>query len=300
MKKIIYGLFLAIVPFMNAAAENDLKAYLSGDTLFYNQDYQIMPAKKIKKAVYYGVVKDIDDNNIATIAVYDKKDHTLLALLKRIASGNAFGAKKGEQCYYYPDGTIKEKDVYDLFHNDKNGYTISLPVSETLMYPDGVKQEEVTISYKGSKREETYERKGYFPNGNLQFREAKEGKDAYSLTFYDEAGNVIKEAPVDFVPYKTMPEYPGGQKELMYFLSQSVQYPVECQKGGIQGRVICQFAVAKNGKIEDVRVVRSGGHPLLDKEAVRVLRSMPKWIPGKKRGEPVRVKYTVPVNFALE
>ena len=86
----------------------------------------------------------------------------------------------------------------------------------------------------------------------------------------------------------------------MYFLSQYVQYPVECQKGGIQGRVICQFAVAKNGKIEDVRVVRSGGHPLLDKEAVRVLRSMPKWIPGKKRGEPVRVKYTVPVNFALE
>ena len=187
-----------------------------------------------------------------------------------------------------------------MFHNDKNGYTISLPVSETLMYPDGVKQEEVTISYKGSKREETYERKGYFPNGNLQFHEIKDVKDTYSLTFYDEAGNVIKEAPVDFVPYKTMPEYPGGEKELMYFLSQSVQYPVECQKSGIQGRVICQFAVAKNGKIEDVRVVRSGGHPLLDKEAVRVLRSMPKWIPGKKRGEPVRVKYTVPVNFALE
>ena len=300
MKKIFYGLVLAMVPLINTAAENEVKAYLSGDTLFYNQDYQIMPAKKIKKAVYYGVVKDIDDNNIATIAVYDKKDHTLLALLMRIASGNAFGAKKGEQCYYYPDGTIKEKDVYDLFHNDKNGYTISLPVSETLMYPDGVKQEEVTISYKGSKREETYERKGYFPNGNLQFREAKEGKDAYWLTFTDEAGNVTKELPVDFVPYKMMPEYPGGQKELMYFLSQYVQYPVECQKGGIQGRVICQFAVAKNGKIEDVRVVRSGGHPLLDKEAVRVLRSMPKWIPGKKRGEPVRVKYTVPVNFALE
>jgi protein TonB len=58
--------------------------------------------------------------------------------------------------------------------------------------------------------------------------------------------------------------------------------------------------VAKNGKIEDVKVVRSGGHPLLDKEAIRVLRSMPKWIPGKKRGEPVRVKYTIPVNFALE
>ena len=99
MKKIIYGLVLAMVPLVNTAAENEVKAYLTGDTLFYNQDYQIMPAKKIKKAVYYGVVKDIDDENIATIAVYDKKDQTLLALLKRIASGNEFGAKKGEQCY---------------------------------------------------------------------------------------------------------------------------------------------------------------------------------------------------------
>ena len=299
MKKIIYGLFLAIVPLMNAAAENEVKAYLSGDTLFYNQDYQIMPAKKIKKAVYYGVVKDIDDNNIATIAVYNKKDQTLLALLKRIASGNEFGAKKGEQCYYYQDGTIKETDVYALFYDEKNSKVTSHLVSEKLMYPDGKVQEEVAISYKGSKREETYDRKGYFPNGSIQFHETRDVKDAYSLTFYDETGN-ITETPNNFTPYMTMPEYPGGQGELLYFLSQSVQYPVECQKSGIQGRVICQFAVAKNGKIEDVRVVRSGGHPLLDKEAVRVLRSMPKWIPGKKRGESVRVKYTVPVNFALE
>ena len=87
MKKIIYGLVLAMVPLINTAAENEVKAYLTGDTLFYNQDYQIMPAKKIKKAVYYGVVKDIDDENIATIAVYDKKDQTLLALLKRMNSG---------------------------------------------------------------------------------------------------------------------------------------------------------------------------------------------------------------------
>lgn len=300
MKKIIYGLVLAMVPLINTAAENEVKAYLTGDTLFYNQDYQIMPAKKIKKAVYYGVVKDIDDENIATIAVYDKKDQTLLALLKRIASGNEFGAKKGEQCYYYPDGTIKETDVYALFYDEKNSKVTSYLVSEKLMYPDGKVQEEVAISYKGSKREETYDRKGYFPNGSIQFHETRDVKDAYSLTFYDEAGNIITETPNNFTPYMTMPEYPGGQGELLYFLSESVQYPEECQKKGIQGKVICQFTVAKNGKIEDVRVVRSGGHPLLDREAMRVLRSMPKWKPGTKRGKPIRVKYTVPVNFALE
>ncbi len=300
MKKIIYGLFLAVLPFIYTTAESAPNAYVSGETLYLDQEYQPMPAKKAKKAAYYGVVKDVNADNIASIAVYDKKDNTLHAIWNRIASGEGYNTQKGEQRYFYADGTLREIDVYALFHNAKNGYTISLPVSETLMYPDGMKQEEVTISYKGSKREETYDRKGYFPNGNLQFHETKEGKDAYSLTFYNEAGNVTKEAPLGFVPYKTMPEYSGGQEELIYFLSKSVQYPIECQKGGIQGRVICQFMVAKNGKIEDVKVVRSGGHPLLDKEAIRVLRSMPKWIPGKKRGEPVRVKYTVPVNFALE
>ncbi|MBO7456274.1 MAG: energy transducer TonB [Paludibacteraceae bacterium] len=298
MKKIIYGLVLAVVPLINAAAD-EVKAYLTGDTLFYNQDYQIMPAKKIKKAVYYGVVKSINDDNIATIAVYDKKDQTLHALLKRIASGNEFGAKKGEQCYYYPNGTIKETDVYALFYDDKNSKATSYPVSEKLMYPDGKIQEEVLLSY-AEKKQESYKRTGYFPDGSVQFLEIRGEKDTYSLTFYDEAGNITEETPKNFTPYMTMPEYPGGQGELLYFLSRSVQYPEECQKKGIQGRVICQFTVAKNGKIEDVRVVRSGGHPLLDREAIRVLRSMPKWKPGTKRGKPIRVKYTVPVNFALE
>jgi protein TonB len=63
--------------------------------------------------------------------------------------------------------------------------------------------------------------------------------------------------------------------------------------------VIVQFVVGKNGKIKDVEVVRSGGDPSLDKEAARVIKSMPQWIPGKQRGVPVRVKYTAPVNFKL-
>lgn len=300
MKKIIYGLFLAVLPFVYASAESDAKSYVAGDTIYLDQEYNHMPAKKAGKAVFFGVVKAVDDDNTATIAVYDKRDSTLHALWNRVASGEEYNLKKGEQRYFYADGTLREINVYELIHNDKNGHVTSFPVSETLMYPDGKIQEEVALSYKGSKREETYDRKGYFPNGKLRFHETKEEKDAYTVTFYDEAGNVTQDSPEDFAPYKTMPSYPGGQKELMYFLSKSVQYPVECQKSGIQGRVICQFTVAKNGKIEGVKVVRSGGHPLLDKEAVRVLRSMPKWLPGKKRGEPVRVKYTVPVNFALE
>ena len=97
-----------------------------------------------------------------------------------------------------------------------------------------------------------------------------------------------------------MPEFPGGQAELMKYLASNVKYPVIAQENGIQGRVICQFVVNKDGSIVDVEVVRSGGDPSLDKEAVRVIKSMPKWKPGKQRGKAVRVKYTVPVLFRLQ
>lgn len=109
-----------------------------------------------------------------------------------------------------------------------------------------------------------------------------------------------EEEEVIFMVVETMPEFPGGQQALSKYLSENVKYPVIAQENGIQGRVICQFVVNKDGAIVDVEVVRSGGDPSLDKEAVRVIKSMPKWNPGKQRGKAVRVKYTVPVNFRLQ
>lgn len=109
-----------------------------------------------------------------------------------------------------------------------------------------------------------------------------------------------EEEQVIFVVVETMPEFPGGQAALFKYLSENVKYPVIAQENGIQGRVICQFVVNKDGSIVDVEVVRSGGDASLDKEAVRVIKSMPKWNPGKQRGKAVRVKYTVPVNFKLQ
>ena len=109
-----------------------------------------------------------------------------------------------------------------------------------------------------------------------------------------------EEEEVIFMVVETMPEFPGGQQALFKYLGENVKYPVIAQENGIQGRVICQFVVNKDGSIVDVIVVRSSGEPSLDKEAVRVINSMPKWKPGKQRGKPVRVKYTVPVNFRLQ
>jgi len=102
-----------------------------------------------------------------------------------------------------------------------------------------------------------------------------------------------------FVVVEEQPEFPGGQAALMKFLSDNIRYPVIAQENGIQGRVICSFVVEKDGSITDVQVVR-GVDPSLDKEAVRVIQSMPKWKPGKQRGKPVRVRFTLPIVFRLQ
>ena len=109
----------------------------------------------------------------------------------------------------------------------------------------------------------------------------------------------IEEEEAGFILVEKMPEFPGGQAALFKFLSENVKYPKEAVKHGIQGRVICQFVVEADGSISNVEVVRSGGHHLLDQEAVRVISIMPKWNPGTQRGKPIRVKYTIPVNFRL-
>jgi len=96
-----------------------------------------------------------------------------------------------------------------------------------------------------------------------------------------------------------MPSFPGGPSALMQFLSSNIKYPVVAEENGVQGRVVCTFVVEKDGSITDVRVIKSVD-PSLDKEAMRVVKSMPRWIPGKQNGSAVRVKYTVPVTFRLQ
>ena len=95
-----------------------------------------------------------------------------------------------------------------------------------------------------------------------------------------------------------MPMYPGGMQELMKYLQKNIQYPQEAKEKGIHGRVIVQFIVEKDGSIKDTKVIR-GVNSSLDNEALRVINAMPKWEPGKHKGEAVSVRYTVPVSFKL-
>lgn len=96
-----------------------------------------------------------------------------------------------------------------------------------------------------------------------------------------------------------MPSFPGGSAALMSYLNSNTKYPVVAQENGVQGRVIISFVVERDGSISDVKVARSVD-PSLDREAQRVVKSMPRWTPGKQNGQTVRVKYTVPVVFRLQ
>lgn len=102
-----------------------------------------------------------------------------------------------------------------------------------------------------------------------------------------------------FQVVEVMPEFPGGMAECLKYLGKNIKYPTIAQENGVQGRVIVQFVVNQDGSIVDPVVVRSVD-PYLDKEALRVIMTMPKWKPGMQRGKAVRVKYTVPVTFKLQ
>lgn len=111
---------------------------------------------------------------------------------------------------------------------------------------------------------------------------------------------MVPEADKDgvFLTADKMPEYPGGINEMMKFLGENIKYPVEAQKNKIMGRVIVQFVVMEDGSLGMEQVVRSVDSQL-DAEALRVIKLMPKWIPGTVKGDPVKVRFTVPIMFRL-
>ena len=112
---------------------------------------------------------------------------------------------------------------------------------------------------------------------------------------------VIEQSESDkvFEVVDEMPSFPGGQGAMYDFMARNIQYPKVAEENGVQGRVIVTFIVKKDGSLSDVRVVKSVD-PALDKEAVRLIKSMPKWSPGIEKGQFVNVKFTVPVTFRLQ
>ena len=135
--------------------------------------------------------------------------------------------------------------------------------------------------------------KSYWLNGNLKRDDVYSNDTLITGACYDSTG-----VKVDYFPFAEMPAFKGGDKKLFSFLANNVRYPVEAQKLGIEGRVLVQFVVGKDGKVTDAKIVKNANY-YLDIEALRVVNAMPAWIPGKLEGKSVRVKHTLPVNFRL-
>ena len=100
-----------------------------------------------------------------------------------------------------------------------------------------------------------------------------------------------------FTVVEVMPQFKGGNKAMMDFLMMNMKYPESAAKAKQQGRAVVGFVVGKDGTINDVYIVKSTGYDVLDNEAMRVVKSMPTWEPGKQKGKPVDVKYFVPITF---
>ncbi len=158
------------------------------------------------------------------------------------------------------------------------------------------KDEEVADEDQMKSQEELTESKVTISIADVQ------GTDEEGGVLVEDLKQVVTEAPVEeevFDMVEQAPQFPGGQAELMSWLGKNIRYPVIAQENGIQGRVVCQFVVGSDGSVRDIKVVRSLD-PSCDKEAVRVIQSMPKWIPGRQNGKAVSVRYTLPVTFRLQ
>lgn len=237
------------------------------DTVWVDDEMDVV---KRAKATRYGIVQDMDTvNNIVTIQ-------------------------------FFEPGTERKDIIRRLELKEKEGRVRSRLLSETLLYPDGAILEELVFTTpegEEGKASRTYDRKLFYPNGNLQYEEKLNEKGEHDCVYYKPNGKVNNN-PKESIPlYQTMPAYPGGQKALRAFLSENVKFPEEAKKNGIEGRVIMQFVVDKDGSIGKVKVVRSCGDKSLDNEAIRVIRIMPNWKPGTIRGKNVRTTFRLPVNF---
>ena len=137
----------------------------------------------------------------------------------------------------------------------------------------------------------------------FDFSSEDDASHAQTEVYVAPVAAVIEEEEVDenyvFVTVEKHPEFPGGETALMEWISKNMSYPPIAAENGISGRVFCQFVVNVDGSVVDVEIAK-GRDPYLDKEALRVLKMLPKFKPGEQRGKPVRVRFSVPVNFKLQ
>ena len=192
-----------------------------------------------------------------------------------------------------PEAEVEKQEVQPLVETPpppplKSSIKFTAPVIK--------KDEEVSDEEELKSQDELTQSKVNISIADVKGNDEEHGQDIADFREVIAEPVVEEEKPYEAV--EQMPTFPGGETELMKFIRDNLKYPVIAQENGIQGRVILRFVVSKTGTIDNVTVLRSLD-PTCDKEAIRVVKSMPKWIPGKQNGNNVPVYFTLPVVFKL-
>lgn len=174
------------------------------------------------------------------------------------------------------------------------------PLKSSIKFtPPVIKPDEEVADEDEVKTQETLnETKITISVADVKGTDEEHGMDVADLDENQQITEEVNENQI-FVIVEQMPSFPGGEDALRKFIAHSIKYPVIAQENGIQGKVYVTFVVDKDGSITNAKVAR-GVDQSLDKEALRVVNSLPKWVPGKQGGKPVRVSFTVPISFVLQ
>ncbi|MDL2278920.1 M56 family metallopeptidase [Parabacteroides sp. OttesenSCG-928-G07] len=228
-------------------------------------DQAVIYAGNDKKAYQYHLIGE-ERINVAAAKLYN--NFSVLPLKKRITMLN----KKRTNCV----GKVK--------------YLAIIPFAIGLLFINNIDAMARVVTERLNPASEVV-----LPETNVQIPEAKPIPASW-----EDASTALppQDDPV-FTIVEVNPEFPGGEVELLKFINTTMSYPQSAQDKGIQGRVTASFIVEKDGSISDINIVRALD-PALDEEAIRVIKAMPKWTPGKQRGQAVRVRYTLPIVYRLQ
>ncbi|MDE5566980.1 MAG: energy transducer TonB [Muribaculaceae bacterium] len=233
-----------------------------------------------------------------------------LVLLALFYNG-AFGSPEEEQIFVNTEVELTAiEDEYEEEIEEEEQFELP-PEPEEIIAPEEVANEQQVTAILVTEDENFEEDKQVKNQEDVMNNEAMlgtvdvtEGVDDLNKTrIIDQV--IAEEKPVEddkvynMAMIEQQPEFPGGTQAMYKWLSDHINYPAVAAEEGVQGKVIVEFIVSKTGAVENVRVLR-GRHPALDKEAVRVVKAMPKWNPGRNNSNPVKVTYTLPVTFKLQ
>ena len=252
----------------------------SQDTIYFDKDW-----KKTSKSVakFYRIhSSEGSKTKIADYYITDTLQMTGFAKGYNLARLDGSFISEGPFVYYHTNGKIRSKGSY------KN----NIKVGEWLyFYPEG--QLHITENY-DSKGRFTENFIVYYPDGKVRRSDLYKKGVLQKGNCYIASGN-----DTTWFPYEIMPEYPGGDEARNRFLAENIIYPFQAMNQGIEGNVYLSFVIDVDGSLVDI-VLLQGVSPVIDDEALRVVRLMPKWKPGSQDGKPVRVLFRMPVYFKIQ